>query len=380
MINNYVDNKICTGCGACVNSCSVQALSYSADQYGFLMPTLSGDCIQCEKCIKVCPLLNKSKINEGTKAYAAFSLDAITRKDSSSGGIFTLLANEVLKTNGVVYGAAFDSTFSVNHICVESDSQLEQLRGAKYAQSDVDHIYTTIQKRLKSGQSVLFCGTPCQVAGLSSYLGQKYDNLLLIDTVCHSVPSPLAWKKYIEYRIQKDETYSLPSAINMRSKHTGWSDYRYSCVFSYPDDKHYSSLGYEDLFISLFTQGCISRDSCANCRFKGYDRISDITLGDFWGIWDICPEMDDNFGTSLLLVHSEKGQDFLTSIRNSIRIKEMTLNDSSKYNPAILNSTIPDKNRNYYLDKACQGKYDQVNKRLNAKPSLITRIKRRIRP
>ena len=380
MITDAISKDKCVGCGACVNSCAAQALSFSPDQYGFLMPSVTGNCIQCGKCIKACPLLNSREKCIETKAYAAYAKDPTVRKASSSGGIFSLLANEVLKAKGLVYGAAFDNNYSVKHICVEDDKHLEQLRGAKYAQSDVDHIFTAIQQDLKSGQFVLFSGTPCQVAGLSSFLGKKFDNLLLIDMVCHSVPSPLAWKKYVEYRSKKDETYCLPSAINMRSKHTGWSDYHYSCLFSYPNGRNYSQIGYKDLYIDLFTQGCISRTSCANCQFKGYDRISDITLGDFWGIRDICPEMDDNLGTSLLLVHSDKGKKYLSSIREKIRFKELTLNDSSKYNPAILNSAIPNKSRSYYLDKTCQGKYDQVAKKLYSKPSFLTRVKHKIKP
>ena len=378
MIRDHVSDIACTGCGACVSACGVGALTFSVDSYGFATPVLTGDCIGCGACLKACPLLADWKAHTKTRAYAAYTNDDAVRQASSSGGIFSLLAYRVLAAGGAVYGAAYDESFAVHHVGVEEPTEPAQLRGAKYAQSFMDDTFAVIQKKLASGQPVLFSGTPCQVAGLRAFLGGDDEHLLLADTVCHSVPSPLAWQQYVTYRAKKDATGILPTAVTMRSKHTGWSSYHYSCRFTYPDGTVYSALGSDDLFMRLFTRGCISRPSCAECRFKGYDRVSDVTLGDFWGIWELCPDMDDDRGTSLLLVHTEKGKQYLQSIRERITLKEMSLEDASKFNPAILRSIVPDQNREQYLAKACSADYDGAAKALDKKPSLLTRLKRKL--
>ncbi|MBR3289868.1 MAG: Coenzyme F420 hydrogenase/dehydrogenase, beta subunit C-terminal domain [Clostridia bacterium] len=380
MIREYIQAHTCTGCGACVNACGAGALAFFEDEHGFWTPALTGTCTGCGACLKACPLYDPPVPHTGTVAYAAFSRDEAIREQSSSGGVFSLLAQTVLASGGAVYGAAYDEDFTVRHIGVEEPADLAKLRGAKYTQSRIGDLYAQIKKKLAAGQTVLFSGTPCQTAGLSSFLGRDDDRLLLIDTVCHSVPSPLAWRRYVEYRARQDADGTPPASVNMRSKQTGWSRYRYACRFSYPDGREYAALGSDDLFMRLFIRGCISRSSCADCRFKGYDRVSDITLGDCWGIWEISPDMDDDRGTSLLLVHSEKGERALQSIRDQLTMKPLSLSDASRQNPAILRSAAPDQHRMHVLDEVCRGRYDLAAKALDRKPSLLRRLKQKLKP
>lgn len=218
------------------------------------------------------------------------------------------------------------------HICAENEAALDRLRGAKYAQSDLTDVFPDVKRRLEVGQQVLFSGTPCQVLGLKAYLRKDYVNLLLVDLVCHSVPSPLAWKKYLEY-ISGEKTLAH---VNLRCKDTGWSRYRYSNRFDFSDGTCQMDRSGESLYMKLFGSGLITRPACANCQFKGYRRVSDLTIGDFWGIWDIAPEMDDNKGTSVVLVQSQRGAELLQSIANRMVLKPVTLEEASRQNGAML--------------------------------------------
>ena len=256
--------------------------------------------------------------------------------ESSSGGVFTELAKAVLKENGAVFGAAYDDKFEVAHICVECESDLAKIRGAKYAQSSLANVFPEVKTRLNQGQNVLFSGTPCQVGGLKAYLRKDYGNLLTVDFVCHSVPSPMAWKEYVKYRAQKDNGGSLPEKINLRSKITGWSRYQYSNVFTYANGKEYAARSGESLYMKLFVGGYINRKSCETCRFKGYSRVSDLTIGDFWGIWDIAPEMDDDKGTSVVLVQSQQGRQIIERLEDRLSLKRVTLEDASWQTGAML--------------------------------------------
>lgn len=298
--------EYCTGCTACTSVCPKGCITMSADENGFLFPVIDPDkCVACGLCEKSCSIINQPKTAETEpKAYAAYSKDENMRLESSSGGVFTEIAKAVLARKGVVFGAAYDEKFEVLHICVDNEADLTRLRGAKYAQSDLHSIFCQVKARLDEGQDVLFSGTPCQVSGLKAFLRKDYANLLTVDFVCHSVPSPMAWREYVKYRAYKDNDGNLPTAINLRSKQTGWTNYQYSNLFTYADGHSYVSRSSESLYMRLFVGGYINRESCANCQFKGYNRVSDLTIGDFWGIWDVAPEMDDNKGTSVVLVQT----------------------------------------------------------------------------
>lgn len=332
----------CTGCGACVAACRMKLISLVEDSEGFGYPTLEHPelCENCSLCEKTCPVLTPLKhCSDRPTAFAAYIKDKAIRCKSSSGGVFSELATYILAQAGVVFGAAYDEEFDVHHICVENIDELACLRGAKYSQSKLGPTYQNIQRYLMSGRKVLFSGTPCQVAGLKSFLHKEYENLICIDFVCHGVPSPMAWKAYVTFRARSDNDGQLPQSINLRSKETGWSRYRYSNVFEYKNGKRYLCPSGDSLFMKLFVGDYICRPSCENCSFKGYSRISDLTLGDFWGIWNISPEMDDDSGTSLILCQSNHGAELLNNISDKIVMKQVTLEEASRQNKSILTAS-----------------------------------------
>lgn len=328
----------CTGCSACMGICPQKCLRMERDKYGFLRPMLKRPdlCLDCGLCGRVCPVQAAAPRAETTEAWAAVSLDAAARAESSSGGVFTELARGVLGRGGIVFGAAYDENFNVRHIGVEREAELGRLRGAKYAQSDLGDCFAQVRAALQAGRPTLFSGTPCQVAGLKAVLRGDDAGLLTVDLVCHSVPAPAVWARYVRYRAGQDAAGRLPERINLRSKHTGWSRYAYSNLYEYPDGARYCAGSGDDLFMRLFVGDYICRESCATCRFKGFTRTADITLGDFWGVWGVAPEMDDNRGTSLVLTHSETGRAALAALEGRVRLKRVTLEQAAAQNPAIV--------------------------------------------
>ena len=358
------DKNQCTGCTACANICPKSCIEMKEDDEGFAQPVIDNSkCISCLACERVCPILsNRTPKDEETKAYAALSKNDETRLESSSGGIFSELAKLILQSNGIVYGAKYDDDFKVIHTGIEDIESLKELRGAKYSQSDLSTIFQTVKKQLNNGRQVLFSGTPCQIGGLKAFLKKDYDNLYCIDFVCHGVPSPLVWKKYIEYRSQVDADNQVPEYINLRNKESGWSHYSYQVEFAYSKSNHYLCQNDKDLYMSLFVNNYILRRSCSNCYYKGYSRESDITLGDFWGIWDILPSMDDNKGTSVVFTHSNKGEKLLNSAAIHLQSNPVTLDQATMMNPSLLKSSLPKENRERVLQEIGQNGFHTKEK------------------
>lgn len=384
-ILTLVKKEECTGCSACINICPKKCLQMEKDKEGFLYPHLKSSeiCIECGLCNIVCPVQNHFFIqNMETQSYAAYTKDSDIRKHSSSGGIFSELGLQVLKQDGVVYGAAYGKNYTVEHICVEKVDDLVRLRGAKYVQSNLGDSFSVVKKRLNSGQQVLFSGTPCQVAGLKTFLQKEYSNLLTVDFVCHGVPSPSVWNNYVRYRAEQDNEGFMPIRINLRSKDTGWSRYRYSNVYQYTNVRTYSARSDEDLYMKLFTGDYINRICCGDCYFKGYDRVSDITLGDFWGIWDIAPEMDDDKGTSLVLLHSLKGKREFDNLSERIQSKKVTLEQSSICNPSLVYSSVAKQERENILQAVLNGDMEvaaDIIQSAKSKASLMQKVLSKIK-
>lgn len=351
----------CSGCTACFSICPQHCISMDADGNGFSYPVIEqAKCVDCNLCQSVCPVVTpRSPKTFKPVAYAAYSNDPAIRAASSSGGIFSEAAHVVLNQGGVVFGAAYDPDFTVRHISIENKDDLDLLRGAKYAQSYLGDTFQSIYQLLKNDRKVLFSGTPCQVAGLKAFLRKDYDNLLCIDFVCHGVPSPMAWSQYVRYRAGQDNDGTLPLAINLRSKETGWSGYQYSNVFEYANGTRNVCTGNDSLFMKLFVGDYISRVSCEHCAFKGYSRCSDLTLGDFWGIWDIAPDMDDNRGTSLVLVQSPKGKDIFKQINERCVVRKMSLEQASAQNQSMLSSSPSNAHRNEVLRTIKNGDFEK---------------------
>lgn len=319
MIN--INNKTnCCGCSACAQACPKKCINMKSDTEGFLYPVAEKTvCINCGLCEKVCPIINSENKSETVlSAYAGYINDDTVRLNSSSGGLFTPLAEYVLSRNGVVFGAAFDSKQRVQHIRVDSEENLYLLRGSKYVQSDINNTYVEAKNDLDNGKLVLFTGTACQIAGLKQYLRKDYSHLFTVDVLCHGTPSPKVWEKYLEEHSKK--VGSPVKQIFFRRKYNGWK--RFAVELKFYNSAAYLKEFREDTFMRLFLGNICLRPSCHDCKFKTLDRDSDITIGDAWGIDKVIPELDDDKGTSVILVHTEKGQKLLNSISEKLVIKQ----------------------------------------------------------
>ena len=374
MIN--IKEKIdCCGCHACFNACPVNAIKMIEEEKGFKYPVVDKEkCINCGLCDKVCPIINNKKIENTPVAYACYNKDEEIRKNSSSGGIFTLIASNIIKNNGVVFGVAFDNEFNVKHIMVEKVEDLEKLRGSKYVQSDIGDTYKKAKECLEEGREVLFTGTPCQIEGLKTYLRKDYENLYTQDIICHGVPSPKVWNKYKEYRENKDK--DIPINISFRNKDNGWQYFNLKFLYN---KKEYKRNKIEDLFMKSFLQNMSLRDSCYACSFKKYNRLSDITLADFWGIDNILSELNDNKGISLVIVNSEKGQAMIKNIKDNIFVKEVNIEEALKFNPSMIKSASKNQHReDFFKDLECE-KFDKVVNKYATKTNIVVKILRKIK-
>ena len=378
----------CTGCTACVNICPTHCLEMVAGQDGFYYPELTNpdQCIECEQCSKVCPLLNEQLPFEvfRTEFYAAYSTNENIRQQSSSGGIFSEIAECILQEGGIVCAAVFDETWSVVHDFAKSSDDLSRMRTAKYSQSDLKDCFAKIREHLEQEQKVLFTGTPCQVVGLKSFLNKDYDELYCMDFVCHAIPSPKAWKSYVAFRADQDNNGSLPSKVNLRSKESGWSRYQYSVRFEYGPNHVYKSISGLDPYMRLFTGDYINRLSCSDCHFNGFERQSDLTVGDFWGIWDIKPELDDDKGLSLVIVSSKKGKELLDKIKQTVVLNVMKKEECYQQNPSLVRSSVAHPDRERVLNLISEGRADMVFKEKTdgpdlRKPSLFRKLFNKIR-
>ncbi|MBQ7067113.1 MAG: Coenzyme F420 hydrogenase/dehydrogenase, beta subunit C-terminal domain [Lachnospiraceae bacterium] len=300
----YSEKKYCSGCGACSYSCKLNAIQMKPDEEGFLYPIINPElCVQCGKCRKVCPFIKENTKNGIPKVYAAKNASDAERKSSSSGGIFTLLSDAVLESGGVVYGALFDSKMQVIHKCASSKEERNSLRGSKYIQSNLKHIFLQVQQDALEGKKILFTGTPCQIAGLKSFLGKEYSNLYLCDIVCHGVSSPQIFKDYIFYIEKKYQ--SKIEEISFRDKEQGWTHQKWKIKLQ----SGQILLDNTDLRIykNLYYGHVIQRPSCHVCPYADIHRQGDITLGDFWGIENSLPDFKDELGINVVLVNTHKG-------------------------------------------------------------------------
>lgn len=323
--------KECCGCGACAQICPKQCISLKEDKEGFLYPTVdNSSCIDCGLCERVCPVINQNKPKKPIVTLAAVNSDESVRHASSSGGIFTLLAERTIDNGGVVFGAAFDENWDVKHICIDSKSELPKLRGSKYVQSIIGNCYKHAKTHLDTGQEVLFSGTPCQIAGLKRFLRKDYHNLKTMDIVCHGTPSPLVWRKYLD---EVSSMYNIAQItdIQFRDKTEGWKNY--SLLIKYKDkegaEKTFRETLNENIFMRCFLSNLSLRPSCYACPARNGKSGSDITLADLWGAENICPELYDDNGVSLVLL---RNKDFALQ---GFEKKEIEYSKAVMHNPSI---------------------------------------------
>jgi len=376
MIDKELKNKKdCMGCHACANICPKDCISMEADEEGFLYPAVDYNfCIKCKRCINVCPIINKIEVMNGPVAYSCINKDETIRLDSSSGGIFTLVAEKVIARGGVVFGASFNDEFGVEHIFIETKEKLLKLRGSKYVQSKIGDSYKQAKEFLNSGREVLFTGTPCQIAGLKSYLRKSYTNLSTIDIVCHGVPSPDVWRKYVDFR--ETEAGSPAQRIAFRRKNEGWK--RFSVSFLFKNNTEYRQNLRNDLYMRAFLKDVCLRPSCYDCKFKGLNRQSDITLADFWGIQNILPEMDDDKGTSLIIINSEIGRALFDEMKDRMAYQEVDIHEAVKYNSAAIKSVKYNLKRDGFMAEKDSLPFDKLVAKYCNEPLQI-RIKNKVR-
>lgn len=347
------DKTMCSGCSACAQMCPQKCILMEEDDEGFLYPkVLINECVHCNMCDSICPITNHiSYKDEVIAAYAGLVNDDNIRLSSSSGGIFSVLAKAVLEMDGVVFGAALNDSHDCCHILIEHEKDLYKLQGSKYVQSTIEDCYIRAKDYLEKGRWVLFSGTACQCAGLKALLKKDYRNLILIDVLCHGVPSPKVWKKYLSnIEIEKGKNISK---IFFRSKKNGWKDWAIKLIFH--DDDEYEKINREDPYIDLFLSDICLRPSCHNCHFKKLERPSDISLGDAWGIQRTMPCLDDDKGTSVVLIHTQKGVEIFEHIKNHLVYREMAVDVLLPPNADSRKSVEPHPNRKKLFKRLKQG-------------------------
>lgn len=388
------DKSHCCGCNACATRCPIQCITLIEDMEGFRYPVIDTSlCINCGVCEKVCPIIHQEEEKKPIESYAIINPDESIRMQSSSGGAFTAIAEQVISEGGVVFGASFDENWEVHHTYTETKSGLSAFRGSKYLQSRIESSYRDAERFLKAGRKVLFSGSPCQIAGLKRYLHKEYDNLIAIDFICHGVPSPKVWRIYLKEKISSIRTEAgeksvLSSSLNrvpvitgiaFRDKEmTGWK--KYSFVIrgksAFKTDKNLvllSNILHENIYMQAFLNDLILRPSCHNCPSKKGKSGSDITLADFWGIEKILPSLDDDKGVSLLLVNSKKGINVTDNI--SSIISNVDFNTIFQYNSSWADSVNPHRKRDYFFQRLKKAKNVSFLIKETLYPTFIQKIR-----
>lgn len=350
----------CCGCSACVQVCPKQCISMSADNEGFLYPQVdTAICIDCGLCEKVCPVINQNEPREPLAVYAAKNNNEDIRLKSSSGGIFTLLAEQIISEGGVVFGARFNEKWDVVHDYTETIEGLEPFRGSKYVQSIIGDNFKIAKQFLNNDRKVLFSGTPCQIAGLKRYLQKEYKNLLTIDIICHGVPSISIWGKY-KNKVKKLASSSCEdfnqlttlNDVNFRDKANGWR--HYMCTYSIVNvsSNQTNRLTFEhtkDPYMQLFLSNYSLRPSCYYCPAKAGKSLSNMTLGDCWGIKRMENSFDDNKGVGVCVIHNNN--ELLDIVLRESQCVILPSNYLNNFNRSYYISSSAPNNRQAFYDE-----------------------------
>lgn len=372
-----VEKSDCVGCEACVQRCPKQCIVMKEDAEGFLYPQIDIEkCIDCGLCERVCPVINQGEPRKPLVAYAAKNQDESVRLSSSSGGVFTALAEYVIAQGGVVFGARFDESWNVVHDYVETIEGLSAFRGAKYVQSRIGKSFLRAETFLKQGRMVLFSGLPCQITGLKKFLRKDYDNLITVELFCHGVPSPMVWKRFLE------EEVAIPhirlKSISFRDKVSGWKNYSF---FYSQEDANGVQLHRMPFAKNLFMRGFLAdlylRPTCYHCPAKQFKSGSDLTIGDYWGVKLAHPELDDDKGVSAVLVNTDRGVKILQTVQH-ISLYASTFENVVKCNPALMKSAQEPAKRPLFFELLNQYKVSEIVVKLTH-ISFLCKMQRKIR-
>lgn len=348
MINiSEQNNAQCCGCNACGDICAKHAITFKTDIEGFWYPEVNKDlCTNCGFCEKVCPVINVEEMLhndfEPPKCYAANHKNLEIRFDSTSGGAFTALAEEVYKKGGYVGGAIYNEDWSARHFISNNKEDLKKIRSSKYLQSNAEGFYKQVKEYCETSKPVLVCGTPCQMVALRKFLRKDYENLIIVDFICHSIASPKAHRKYFDYLEEKFGSKVI--YFKAKNKELGWRSLTKHSRFA--NGQSFYGVKGQDYYSRAYHSNMINRPSCYECKFKGYPRMADITLADFWGGEKCNTGLDDNIGTSAVIINSEKGEKLFSAATKRLLKKEITIKDIEPSNPALLKpSKKPDYDR-----------------------------------
>lgn len=380
MIDKVTEEK-CTGCGICSFVCPKECITMSYNDEGFIIPVInSKKCIQCQTCAKKCHVLNKNVNSESLvnpKTYAAYSKDEFVRKNSSSGGIFFHIAKDFIESNGIVYGAIMDDDLVVRHIRSDSMENCMKMMGSKYVQSEISlDIYKNLKKDLLDGKKVLFSGTPCQCSAIRQITNNK--RLFLISFICHGVPSPKVWKRYVEYKELKNK--DRISRVFFRDKTFGWT--RFSLSLKFISGKKEINPLDKDLFMKAFLKNNCLRNSCYSCNYKGQDSYAeiDILLSDWWGAEDIpLFKKSDNKGISAIYINTSRGKDIWSKISSSLEYLSIDYNKASASNIAYNHPAHKGKHRDEFMASIDVMPFDKVVNKY-CKTPMLQEIKHKITP
>ncbi len=384
---NITDKAKCTGCSACFNICPKAAIEFREDKAGFRYPVVNMDkCVDCSVCERVCPIINPVNMDDNEKepiVKAAWNLDEEIRVNSTSGGVFSAIADRFIENGGYVIGAEYTEDFGIRHIVISDKDKIKQIRQSKYAQSDLADSFKTINSLLKSGERVLFCGSPCQVAGLKKYLNKTYDNLLLVDFICRGIISQKVYRKYLD-SVEK-HSHSKITNVHFKNKDFGWN--RFSTKLSLANGEEYHKDRYHDEYmVGYLKYNLYLRPCCHECQFKSLPRIADISLGDFWGIAESDKALDNDQGTSVVIINSEKGKNYFDELSDLLFSTDGTIEQVVKGNSCLLSIAPKGEYSDYFYQHFDKTDFiDLIHKienkdyfnRLNYKEKIAYLIKRK---
>lgn len=334
----HVEKK-CMGCRACEQVCPAGCITFRESDEGFLYPHMDElSCIKCDKCETVCPAIRQPYQSGNARVLAGWNLNEQVLGRSSSGGIFSLAAEEIIRRDGIVYGCVFNKDLMAEHMGIRSQEQLPGMRGSKYVESSINYAYTEVREHLHRGEHVLFTGTPCQCAGLRNYLGRDYDRLYVIDIICHGVPSRKMFSEYIRRTEEKHKGKVVSFEFRSKQKH-GWSlTYMYR-VKKKNRIRQYEGIASLSSYYYGFLAGFMYRESCYQCPYACEKRVGDMTLGDFWGVEKQSPENYNRMGVSAVLVNSSKGEALADSIKDRMHWDEISFEMAAAQNDNLLHPT-----------------------------------------